>query len=73
MKLFILNDSVNTFENVVESIQMYLNYPYMQGVSIAHIVHNSGECLVKESLDSELMTELYEGLVKRGIKVKLEI
>lgn len=72
MKLFILNDNVNTFDGVIESIQMCLNYPYMQGASIAHIVHDVGECLVKESDDSELMAELYECLVKSGINAKLE-
>ena len=72
MKLFILNDDVNSFDNVVESIQMYLNYPYMQGVSIAHLVHDTGECLVKTSDDVELMQEIYEGLGKSGLTVKLE-
>lgn len=72
MKLFILNDNVNTFDNVINSIQMYLNYPYMQGLSIAHIVNDVGECLVKESDDTELIEEIYEGLVSSGLNVKLE-
>ena len=60
MKLFILNDNVNSFEHVIRCIQRYLNYPYMQAASIASIVHNSGRCLVKESND-ELMIKGVEG------------
>ena len=47
MKLFILDDDVNTFEHVIESIQIRLSYPNSQASSIAHIVHNVGKCLVK--------------------------
>jgi ATP-dependent Clp protease adapter protein ClpS len=72
MKLYILNDNKNTFESVIESVQLCLNYPYMQCISIVHIVHNVGECLVKESDDSELISVLYECLVKNGINAKLE-
>jgi ATP-dependent Clp protease adapter protein ClpS len=72
MKLFILNDDVNSFEHVTKVIQKYLNYPYMQGCSIASIVHNSGQCLVKESDDEELVRELYKGMVSEGLHLKIE-
>lgn len=72
MKLYILNDDVNSFEHVVHVIQKYLNYPYMQGVSIAHIVHDSGKCLVKESDNEQLIKEIYEGMVKQGLNLRIE-
>jgi ATP-dependent Clp protease adaptor protein ClpS len=72
MKLYILNDDVNSFEHVIQCIQKYLNYPYMQGVSIAHIVNDSGKCLVKESDDEVRITEIYENLVKQGLSLRIE-
>jgi len=72
MKLFILNDDVNSVEHVVRCIQRYLNYPYMQGESIASIVHNSGECLVKESEDELLVKGIYKSLVKEGLNLRIE-
>ena len=72
MKLFILNDDVNSFEHVTKVIQKYLNYPYMQACSIASIVHNSVQCEVKKSDDEELVRELYKGMVSEGLHLKLE-
>ena len=72
MKLFILNDNVNSFEHVIRCIQRYLNYPYMQAASIASIVHNSGRCLVNESNDELMIKGLYEVFVKEGLKLRIE-
>ena len=72
MKLYILNDDVNSFNDVTSVIQQYLNYPYMQSVSIAHIIHDVGRCLVKESDDSVELEELRKNLIKSGLTVKLE-
>ena len=72
MKLFILNDDVNSFEHVVRCIQRYLNYPYMQGCSIASIVHNSGQCLVKESDDTTMIKGIYKALIKEGLHLRIE-
>jgi len=72
MKLFILNDDVNSFEHVVRCIQRYLNYPYMQGCSIASIVHNSGQCLVKESEDDAMIKGIYRALIKEGLRLRIE-
>lgn len=72
MKLFILNDEINSFDHVVGCIQRYLNYPHMQACSIAEIVHNNGQCLVKESDDEELISTVYELMMKDGLSLKLE-
>ncbi len=72
MKLFILNDDVNTFEYVVESIQTHLSYPNSQASSIANIVHNTGQCLVKTSSDKDDIRDLHDLLKKEGLKVRVE-
>jgi len=72
MKLFILNDDVNSFEHVTSCIQRYLNYPYLQAVSIANIVHNSGRCEVKDSDDEEMIKILYQSMVKEGLHLRIE-
>lgn len=72
MKLFILNDDVNSFDHVVRCIQRYLNYPYMQGLSIADLIHNTGKCLVKESDDEALIKGIYKALVKEGLRLRIE-
>jgi ATP-dependent Clp protease adaptor protein ClpS len=72
MKLFILNDEINSFDHVVGCIQRYLNYPHMQACSIAEIVHRNGKCLVKQSNDDELVSTVYELMMKDGLTLKLE-
>ena len=44
----------------------------MQGASIAHIVNDTGKCLVKESDDEMMIKEIYEGLVKQGLSLRIE-
>ena len=72
MRLFILNDNVNTFEHVTMVIQKYLNYPHLQAGSIANIVHNNGVCEVKDSDDEVLITEIYKSMVKEGLSMRIE-
>ena len=72
MKLFILNDEVNSFEHVVTIIQKYCNYPLTQGQSIASIVHSNGECCIKESEDAELMLETYKGMMSEGLNLRMD-
>jgi ATP-dependent Clp protease adapter protein ClpS len=71
MKLFILDDDINTFEHVIDVIQKYLSYPYTQALSIAHIVHNAGKCLVTES-DEDVISYLCEKMEEEGLIIKTE-
>ena len=71
MKLFICNDDVNSFDHVINIIQRYLSYPYMQACSIANIVHNNGECLVKSDEDDSVIIELYDSLKENGLTVRV--
>jgi hypothetical protein len=43
----------------------------MQACSIADIVHNSGECLVKTDEDDSVIIELYDILKERGLTVRV--
>ena len=72
MKLYILNDDVNSFDTVIQIVQQYLNYPYLQSASIANIVHNSGQCEVKDSDDEDLIKEVYRNMVKEGLHLRIE-
>tara|TARA_R110001592_G_scaffold243596_1_gene504597 strand:+ start:212 stop:433 length:222 start_codon:yes stop_codon:yes gene_type:complete len=72
MKLYILNDDVNSFDTVIRIVQQYLNYPYLQSASIANIVHNSGQCEVKDSDDEDLVKEVYRNMVKEGLHLRIE-
>jgi ATP-dependent Clp protease adaptor protein ClpS len=72
MKLFILDDEVNTFEHVIDVIQRCLSYPYTQALSIANIIHYSGKCLVKDSEDKVILY-LYKNMKKEGLNLKIEV
>ena len=72
MKLFILDDDVNTFEHVIDVIQRCLSYPYTQALSIANIIHYSGKCLVKESED-DVILYLCKNMKKEGLSLKTEV
>ena len=70
-RLYLLNDDIHSFEEVVYVLQRYLGYPSMQGASIADLVHRRGKCEIKigEFAELELLKEM---LMKEGYNVKLE-
>jgi len=70
-RLYLLNDDIHSFEEVVYVLQRYLGYPSLQGASIAELVHRTGKCEIKIGEFSELEL-LKEMLVKEGYKIKLE-
>jgi len=70
-RLYLLNDDVHSFEDVIYLLQRYLGYSQLHGHSIATIVHTKGECEIKIGEFSELEL-LKEMLIKEGYKVKLE-
>lgn len=70
-RLYLLNDDVHTFEDVIFVLRKYFGYPILQGTSIATIVHQNGKCEIKSGPLHEL--ELYkEGLLKEGFNVEIE-
>jgi len=72
MKLYVLNDNKHSFEYVIDVIQTYLNLPYSQANSIVSIIHYNGKCEVMESDDKTEMLEVYEGMNKAGLLLKVE-
>ena len=40
-KLYLLNDDIHTFEDVIRVLRKYLSFPITQGQSVANIVHNN--------------------------------
>jgi len=70
-RLYLLNDNVHSFDEVVFVLKRYLGYPTLQGASIAEIVHTTGKCEIKIGHFDELEL-LKEMLLKEGYNVRLE-
>jgi ATP-dependent Clp protease adapter protein ClpS len=69
-KLYLLNDDVNSFEDVVNILRRYLSYPTLQGHSIASIVHQNGSCCVYTG--EEVMVErLFDIFISNGFNVRI--
>ena len=70
-RLYLLNDSVHSFDEVVYVLKRYLGYSDLQGTSIADLVHRTGKCEIRTGHFDELEL-LKEMLVKEGYNVILE-
>ena len=70
-RLYLLNDDVHSFDEVVYVLKRYLGYPTLQGASIAELVHTKGRCNIKSGPFDELEL-LKEMLLKEGFNVKIE-
>lgn len=70
-RLYLLNDNVHSFDEVVYVLKRYLGYPTLQGASIADLVHRTGKCEIKIGQFEELEL-LKEMLLKEGYNVRLE-
>lgn len=70
-RLYLLNDDIHSFEEVVYVLKRYLGYPDLQGASIADLVHRKGKCEIKIGHFDELEL-LKEMLIKEGYNVTLE-
>lgn len=70
-RLYLLNDNVHSFDEVVYVLKRYLGYSDLHGASIAELVHTFGECEIKigDFLSLELLKEM---LIKEGYNVRLE-
>ena len=70
-RLYLLNDSVHSFDEVVYVLKRYLGYSDLQGVSIADLVDRTGKGEIRIGHFDELEL-LKEMLVKEGYNVRLE-
>ncbi len=47
-KLILYNDDVNTFDHVINCLQIYCDHSEIQAEQCATIVHHNGKCCIKE-------------------------
>lgn len=70
-KLYLLNDDVHSFDDVIFMLKRYLGYTLIHGCSIADITHRVGKCQIKTGDASEI-DEIYEVFTKNGFKVEIK-
>ena len=70
-KLYLLNDDIHTFEDVIRVLRKYLSFPITQGQSVANIVHNNGKCDIYNG-EIEMVENLYELFRSEGFNVKID-
>ncbi len=68
-QLYLLNDNVNSFEDVIFQLKKYLSYPTLQGHSIASIVHQNGECCIYTG-HAETVDKLEAIFINNGFNVE---
>jgi ATP-dependent Clp protease adaptor protein ClpS len=69
--LYLLNDDIHTFEDVIYILRKYFGYSILHGASIANIVHQTGKCQIKTGPFSEL-EPIKEGLLRDGFSVLIK-
>lgn len=69
--LYLLNDDIHTFEDVIYILRKYFGYSILHGTSIANIVHQKGECQIRTGPLSEL-EPIKEGLLRDGFSVLIQ-
>ena len=70
-RLYLLNDDVHSFDEVVLTLKRYLGFPDLQGASVADLVDRKGKCEIRTGHFEELEL-LKEMLLKEGYNVILE-
>lgn len=70
-KLYLLDDDIHTFDEVVGVLRKYLSFPMTQGQSVANIVHNNGKCDIYTG-DIIMVEDLYELFRKEGFNVEID-
>jgi ATP-dependent Clp protease adaptor protein ClpS len=70
-QIVLLNDDVNSFDDVIDSLMEILGQNIYQAEQCATIIHNSGRCVIKTGKKDELKfyTKL---LTNSGLNIKIE-
>jgi len=72
MRIFLHNDSVNSFQNVIYVLTNVLPHcNILRAESIAQITHNTGKCQIYHGYFNESIV-LYSQLVKHGLHVSVQ-
>lgn len=69
-KIVLLNDDVNSFEGVIESLVKVCNHNRFQAEQCALLVHNTGRCDIKTGEEEDVKRTTLE-LKKRGLRVRI--
>ena len=69
--ILIINDDVNTFEHVIDTLVKYCGHSPEQAYQCSLIIHHSGKCSVKVGEYDELRP-IYEAILEEKIRAKIE-
>ena len=69
--LIIHNDSVNTFDWVIETLVEVCKHTWEQAEQCAYIIHHKGKYAVKHG-DFERLKPMKDGITERGIDATIE-
>lgn len=69
----LMNDSVNTFDDVIEALQEVLNWDVTQSANSANIVHAKGEYILKWFDSEDIALLVATQLRMKGLNTKLII
>ncbi len=70
-KLIVLNDEVNTFDWVIQSLIEVLNHTSAQAEQLSLIIHHKGKAIVKND-SFEKLKPYKDALVERGLGAVIE-
>lgn len=67
----VLNDSVNSFNDVVQAFQAVFGWDVTQAANCANIIHNRGEYIVKKVDSKQIAMFIAKSLKSKGLSVKV--
>lgn len=70
-KLVLFNDDVNSFDFVIESLQIVCNFNANQAETCTWIAHFKGKCTLKKGSVKKLKP-YWKGLTDRNLKVEIQ-
>ena len=70
-KLVVFNDSVNTFDNVINALVEICKHSSQQAEQSALIIHTKGKYAVKTGTN-EILLPMQIGLIDRGIEAEVQ-
>lgn len=70
-KLIVLNDEVNTFDWVIQSLMEVLNHTSIQAEQLSLMIHHRGKAIVKNGSFTQLKP-YKDALVERGLGAIIE-
>ena len=70
-KLIIYNDEVNDYSSVVSLLETICDLDLLRAEQCTLIAHNSGKCIVKKGIKSD-MTDMMNKLLEKGLGASVE-